>query len=314
MKGNILISIIVVVSLFSILTFYNYYNEDTSVFATARSDSGSTFIESKLGMTRYKVLGQQNDQTIILIHSFNGFLESWSHNVQALVNAGYKVVTYDLYGRGLSERPRVNYDLKLFQNQLDLIVKKVGSSNVHLIGSSFGSVIAADYTQKNPDVVNSLIMVGPAGWPEKESQSKLLNIPIVSDLAFYYFGEHILKPKVEAYFIDPSKHYSMVDTWSRFASYPGFTRSALSTLKNSPVLDYTSGWEKLGKIEKPILFIWGKQDVSFPFSNTQKLSKLIPKAKVIGIEGAAHWVNIEQADEVNKAMIEFLSISGHGVQ
>ncbi|MBU2972309.1 alpha/beta hydrolase [Pseudoalteromonas sp. C2R02] len=311
MKRNILLSILILVSVFCTITLYNYHNENTSVIEIARSDSRSSFIESKLGITRYKVFGNQNNQTVILIHSFNGFLESWDHNVPALVRAGYKVVTYDLFGRGLSDRPKVDYDLALFRNQLDLIVKKSGSGNLHLIGSSFGSVIAADFANKNPELVNSLIMLGPAGWPDKKNQNKLLNIPIVSDLAFHYFGTQILKPKVKAYFIDPSEHHNMVNTWSRFASYPGFTRSALSTLQNSPVLDYTSGYKALSKLDIPTLFIWGKQDVSFPFSNTKKLSKLMPKAQVIGIYNAAHWVNIEQANKVNKAIIEFLSVNKH---
>lgn len=84
-------------------------------------------------------------------------------------------------------------------------------------------------------------------------------------------------------------------------------RSALSTLRYSPVLDYTDGWDKLGDLNKPTMFIWGKQDVSFPYSNTKKLSKLIPHAKVVSIEDAAYWVNIEQAEDVNNAITLFLS-------
>lgn len=101
----------------------------------------------------------------------------------------------------------------------------------------------------------------------------------------------------------------MVEQWASFARLPGFTRSALSTLRHSPVLDYTAGWEQLGALKKPTLFIWGKQDVSFPFTNTRKIPRLIPHAKIIGIEDAAHWVNIEQPIQVNKAIISFLAIN-----
>jgi len=90
-------------------------------------------------------------------------------------------------------------------------------------------------------------------------------------------------------------------------------RSALSTLRYSPVLDYIDGWKRLGELNKPTMFIWGKQDVSFSYSNTKKLSKLIPHAKVVSIEGAAHWVNIEQAEEVNNAIALFFSANDGGV-
>jgi len=308
MKTKIFLFFASIVLVFSLITLYQYYNEDLSELEAARASSNSTFLESETGVTRYQVFGERNQPTIILIHSFNGFIESWNRNINALVDAGYRVVAYDLYGRGLSDRPRIKYDLSLFRKQLNLIIRKVGANKVHLMGSSFGCVIASDYAINYPDKVDSLIMVGPAGWPKKGEPSPLLNVPIVSDLAFHYFGENIIKPKVDAYLLDQSKHTKVIEQWLRFANYPGFTRSALSTMQNAPVMDYITGWEKLNSLSKPTLFIWGKQDVSFPFTNTKKLSKLIPHAKIIGINDAANWVNVEQAEMVNKAAIKFLSL------
>ncbi len=164
-----------------------------------------------------------------------------------------------------------------------------------------------------PDQIESLVMVGPAGWPGENGRNPLLDIPIVGDLAFHYFGKLILKPKVEAYFLDPSIYPEVVKEWDTFSSYPGSMRSALSTLRHSPVLDFSAGWKQLGEFNKPMAFIWGKQDISFPFSNTKKLSKLIPHAKIIGIDNAAHWVNIEQAEQVNDAIVRFLSVERDGV-
>ena len=313
MKTKFLKYFIFIIFLFGFLTLYQYRYEDTVALDAARKASSATLIRSKAGITRYQVFGEKNSPTIILIHSFNGFMESWNPNISSLVSAGYQVVTYDLFGRGLSDHPRVDYDLKLFRNQLDSVLKEVGAKSVHLVGSSFGCVIASDYANHHPERIASLVMVGPAGWPDENGRNKLLDIPLVADLAFHYFGKKILKPKVEAYLFNPSKHYNVIEEWERFASYPGFTRSALSTLRYSPVQDYTVGWEKLGALKKPTLFIWGKQDVSFPFANTKKLSKLIPDAKIIGIEDAAHWVNIEQAKKVNDAIISFFSVNGNGV-
>ena len=292
--------------LFSLVTLYQYFNDDNSALESARVASGSALIESDVGVTRYKVFGERNIPTIILIHSFNGFMESWNPNINALVNAGYRVVAYDLFGRGLSDRPPLNYDLSLFRNQLDAVLKTVGAKNVHLVGSSFGCVIASDYANHYSQSVESLTMVGPAGWPQEGGSIPLLGIPVVSEFVFHYFGKQILRPVVDAYLFNPSEHSEVVQEWDRFASYPGYTRSALSTLKHSPVLNYIEGWKQLESLNKPTLFIWGKQDVSFPFSNTKLLRELIPHAKIVGIDDAAHWVNIEQAALVNSEIIEFL--------
>jgi len=72
-----------------------------------------------------------------------------------------------------------------------------------------------------------------------------------------------------------------------------------------------AGWPKLGALKKPTLFIWGKQDISFAFSNSKMLSELIPHAEVFGINNTAHWVNIEQAELVNSKLVEFLSENGN---
>ncbi len=306
MKKKLKGLLITAVLLFISVTTYRYYNNNTSALETARLSSGSSLIKSEVGTTRYQVFGEKNTPTIILIHSFNGFMETWEPNINELVNAGYKVVAYDLFGRGLSDRPYINYDLSLFRNQLDLVLNQVGAKNVHLIGSSFGCVIASDYAIHHSERIDSLVMLGPAGWPKEGGRSPLLDLPIVSDFIFHYFGKNILKPKVEAYLFNLKKHNKWVEKWSQFAGYSGFTRSSLSTLRHSPVFDYINGWKTLGRLNKPTLFIWGKRDVSFPFSNTKKLSKLIPHAKVIGVDDAAHWVNIEQSQQVNDAILNFL--------
>jgi pimeloyl-ACP methyl ester carboxylesterase len=151
-------------------------------------------------------------------------------------------------------------------------------------------------------------MIGPAGWPSP-GDSRLIKAPLLGDVAFHYLGQKILRPKVVAYFHGAPADWALA-AWDKYAAYPGFTRSALSTLRNAPVTDYTEGWRQLGTLRTPTLFVWGKQDVSFPYNNRDKVAALIPHARVEGIEGAAHWVNIEKATEVNTLVRTFLGSPG----
>lgn len=293
--------------LFVVITTFHYFNEDLDKFKTAQIDSDSPFLTTDLGKTRYQIFGNKDDPIIVLIHSFNGFIESWNPNIQPLVNAGYQVVVYDLWGRGLSDRPRIDLSIQVFRQQLENIINHFEVEKVHLVGSSFGSIIAADFVQHHRQRIDKLILVGPAGWPSDESSSAMLKIPLLGDVVFHYFGQSILKSKVEEYFIQPIKYSSVIDQWVKFSDYPGFTRSALSTLRHSPVLNYTDGWKALGKLEIPILFIWGEKDVSFPYINAKKAKRYIPQAKVVSIEQAAHWVNVEKPEFTNTSIIKFLS-------
>ncbi|MDC1162203.1 alpha/beta hydrolase [Tenacibaculum sp.] len=287
---------------------YSYFNEDNTELQNAQINSSDSFLELNFGKTRYKVYGEKNQNTIILIHGFNGFMECWNPNINSLVTAGYKVVLYDLWGRGLSDRPRVDYKIEVFRNQLNDLINFITPNKVSLMGSSFGCVIASDYTLNYPDKIKKLVFVGPAGWPSpKNKPSSLINVPVLSHSVFHLFGLKILKPKVENYLYDKKNHYWAIEYWEKYANLSGYNRSALSALKHAPVIDYLYGWKKIGKEKTPILFVWGKNDVSFPFINTKKVEKLIPNAKIIGIENSAHWVNIEKPNIVNNEIITFLN-------
>lgn len=303
MKKRIFFLLIVIIS----ILIYNYYNEDTTELEIAQENSNDEYLELELGKMRYKVYGNENQNTVVLIHGFNGFMECWNPNIKSLVDAGYKVVLYDLWGRGLSDRPRIDLKIEIFRKQLNDLIEFVNPNQVSLIGSSFGCVIASDYTLNYPEKVKKLIFVGPAGWPSEENKpSSLINAPILSNIIFHFFGQKILKPKVENYLYDKKNNHWAIGYWEKYANYPGYSRSALSTLQNSPVIDYLNGWKEIGKQEKSILFIWGENDISFPFFNTKKAKKLIPNSKIIGIENSAHWVNIEKSELVSNRILSYL--------
>ncbi|WP_372758809.1 alpha/beta fold hydrolase [Litorivivens sp.] len=273
-----------------------------------REQVGAKTIQSKHGKTRYQTWGNPNNPTVILIHSFNGYLETWQPNVDALAAAGFHVVAYDLFGRGLSDRPLRPYTPPLFHEQLDSLRAELELTNpVHLVGSSFGCVLASDYAVKNPSAVSSLVLTGPAGWPDgQEKLQQLVKTPFAGEYVFYYAGKSILSSKISNYLLNREENDWAMAYWKVYGQFPGVTRAALSTLRHSPVLDNTRGWSALGKTSLPVMMIWGRQDSSFPYYNAKIAARQIPQAEIVGIDGAEHWVNIDQAEETNTAMIRFL--------
>jgi pimeloyl-ACP methyl ester carboxylesterase len=146
-------------------TTVSYLHEDLDSFEAARQDPADRYFETSLGSTRHRVFGNPDQPTVVLIHGFNGFLESWEPNIAALVEAGYRVVAYDFWGRGLSSRPRVDLSLRVFHDQLAALLQHLGTKKAVLMGSSFGCVIAADHALEHPENVDKLVLIGPAGWP-----------------------------------------------------------------------------------------------------------------------------------------------------
>lgn len=299
--------LLLLVVAFAAFTTYRYYSEDLSQFEQDRASAPGKFLQTDTGTMRYQVFGQANEPVIILVHSFNGFIETWNPNVASLVDQGYRVVAYDLWGRGFSDRPRIDLTLDVFSTQLSDLIDHLGVVQVTLVGSSFGSVIASDFALRFPDRVKAVVMLGPAGWPSDGfDKTAILDVPILGDTIFHYRGVALTRSAVDAYFYNASGQQWVVDLWDQFANYPGFTRSALATLRHAPVRDYSAGWRALGQSDVPVLVVWGKQDVSFPYRNAELMQAYVPQATVIGLEYAAHWVNIEQSAKVNQLVIEFL--------
>lgn len=292
-----------------VLPLFGPQLESPQSLAEYRQQLSVSTVESNSGSTRFESQGDRRNPSIILIHSFNGFLETWQPNIDTLVKAGYHVVTYDLFGRGLSDRPLRPLTLKVFHEQINALRKHLDIQGpVHLAGASFGAVIAADYALTYPEQVKSLVFSGPAGWPNPDDNTaKLIGIPHLADLLFFYAGKPLLQSKISTYLLDDREADWTQAYWKVYYQYGGVARTALSTLRHSPVQDYRYGWKKLGKTEIPVLFIWGRQDSSFPLTHAKDAERLIPQAKIVALDSAEHWVNIDQADESNTAMIEFLN-------
>jgi pimeloyl-ACP methyl ester carboxylesterase len=86
---------------------------------------------------------------------------------QGLADSGFRVVRFDYYGRGWSDRPDLKYDLDTFVRQLDELLDSLRIDQpVHLGGLSFGAAIVTEFTAKHPGGCVRLSMWIPFSIPE----------------------------------------------------------------------------------------------------------------------------------------------------
>src|SRR6202008_1693862 len=84
-----------------------------------RSTAPGKFVDLKHGKVHYAVAGPETSEVIIFIHGggITG-MEVWRRNLPYFVQKGYRVVAYDLYGRGFTDRPRIEHSPEVFSVQL----------------------------------------------------------------------------------------------------------------------------------------------------------------------------------------------------
>ena len=120
------------------------------------------FIELTEGRTYYELSGPIDGGLIVLVHGFSIPSYIWQPTKQALVEAGYQVLTFDLYGRGYSDKPESDYGMELYVQQLaDLLNSLKIKSQVNLVGMSMGGAVVTHFTNKYPEKVNKISLLAP---------------------------------------------------------------------------------------------------------------------------------------------------------
>jgi pimeloyl-ACP methyl ester carboxylesterase len=310
-KSTILKVFILIVVLAAGSYFYSVGKKKVLSNDDRKSVSGK-FIKLSQGVVHYEVTGPKTGQTVVMIHGLATPYYIWDNNIDELINAGFRVVRYDHYGRGFSERPDVVYDINLYDQLLFELLKKLEvKMPVHLVGLSMGGAVAVTFTDRHPEMVSKVGLIAPAGFPIKIPFTvKLAKAPLLGDYIMAVLGDAVLLSEIKGAFAEPEKLSEFEEKFKVQMQYRGFKRALLSTLRNMDMHSLSETYKRVGKQKKPVLLIWGRKDHVLPFTNSEKVKEAIPHLKFHAIQGAGHNLNYENPEIVNPLLVRFLRQSG----
>ncbi len=153
-----------------------------------------TFVKLPDGMTWYELAGPADGQPVVFLNGYSVPHYLWDHTFQPLADAGFRVLRFDHFGRGWSDRPNVTYGPDLFDRQIVHLLHALNiQTPVSLVGSSMGGLVAAIFADRHPELVNKLVLIDPAGMmPEPTYPQSLLMVPIVGELILHLTGDRTL--------------------------------------------------------------------------------------------------------------------------
>lgn len=266
------------------------------------------FVALPDGVTHYELGGPKNGAAVVLIHGLSVPYFIWDPTYQALTDAGFRVLRYDLFGRGYSDRPHLKYNHDLFDKQLfDLLNALDLDQTVNVIGLSMGGVIAATFTARHPELVDKLALIDPAGFPiEFPWTVRLVRVAVIGELLFSLIGGETLVKGIANDFFDP-KHVEMFSTQYREAmQYKGFLRAILSTFRTGVAEDDLGAYQQIAQSGHATVLFWGREDRTIAFKHSEDLIALIPQIEFHPIDDAGHIPHYERPEIVNPLLIEFL--------
>jgi pimeloyl-ACP methyl ester carboxylesterase len=132
----------------------------------ARSAAPGKFVRLSDGVTHYELSGPESGRAIVLVHGFSVPYYIWDSTAAALSAAGRRVLRYDQFGRGLSDRPSIEYTADVYDRQLGELLDSLHIADpVDLAGVSMGGWVTGTFTGRHPKRVHSLILVDPVAGP-----------------------------------------------------------------------------------------------------------------------------------------------------
>ena len=242
---------------------------------------------------------------LLMLHGLGGSCEDWRFQVPGFA-AGYRVVTPCLRGFGHSERPRDRYSIVQHARDAFALLDALGIERCHVLGHSMGGAIAFEMALELPARVASLVILNSQPSFEVDSTAKRLLLLWRLVLPRVLGMPRMARLMAERHFPRPEQAQVREDVIERHGS-----NDARSYVANLRAL---AGWtvvNRLGEIRAPVLLVTADQDFTAVEEKRRYVAQL-SDARLAVIPHSRHITHLDQPDEFNRVVLEFLAEKGGG--
>jgi pimeloyl-ACP methyl ester carboxylesterase len=254
-------------------------------------------------------------QAVLLIHGYPLSGSSWERQLPSLLEAGYRVITYDRRGFGRSSQPTSGYDYDTFAADLNRLIEVLDLKELVLVGFSMGTGEVGRYlgtygtsrvaraaflaslepyllkTDDNPAGVDGTVFAGTMAAAVKDRYAYFQDF-----YASFYNADEYLGTRVSQGVLDSS--FDVAAAASAYASV-----AAIITWTT----DFRADVAKIAASGIPVLIAHGTHDRILPIDSTARpFHGLLPDSQYVEIEGGPHGMLWTHSDEINDALMRFL--------
>ena len=252
--------------------------------------------------------GGQGD-VLILLHGFGANKDNWTR-IGKFLTPHFRVIAPDLPGFGESTRnPEADYTYAAQSERLHTFARALKVNSFHLAGSSMGGAISGSYAARYPKDVKSLWLIAPGGVASAvpseirsmldEGKANPLIAESVEDyeqlLDFVFVKRPFIPPPFKRYLVQEAiDHYPLNQKIFK----------QIHNAADTPPLEVT-----LSGLLVPTLILWGDSDRVLHVSGAGILKSVMPKAKLVIMEGVGHLPMIETPRETAEFYLNFHGIT-----
>lgn len=241
-------------------------------------------------------------ETQVWVHGFMGRQEVFRRQVPAFCRR-FRVVTYDQRGFGASSAPkRGSYGIDDYIADLRGLVDHLGLKKFHLVGHSFGGMVAQGFAVKHPKRLQSLVLIATkaTSTPEDPERREAINALIKTG------GMRAFAEAFAAAYADPSE--PDISKWNLQLCAENHPHVVMANAEGRKPFDFLP---KLSKVTSPTLVLGTKADKAIPWKELEQMAKAIPDATLRWYEGS-HGAPLKKPDAITQPMLQFYDAIGAG--
>lgn len=225
-------------------------------------------------------------------------------NIDAFVDAGFRVILPDLIGYGQSSKPvGIDYTLQLFTDTMHEALLAHGVTHADLVGNSLGGGIALLLAMDKPGFVGKLVLMAPGCVAE---QASYFTMPGIAKMVSGFGGPDFNldeQRRLVSNLVHPDFAGQIPDALirERFEVARTQPKDVLARMR-TPNLG-----PRLGEVSKPIFVLWGLNDEFCPESHARLFLDQCSDVRTMTFARTGHWVQVERAAEFNAYTTRFLT-------
>ncbi len=231
---------------------------------------------------------------LLLIHGLLSDLTSWKYQIEPF-SAHYRVIIVDLKGFGKSTKPQYEYRVHSHADDLQALLEHLNISKTHVCGLSMGGMVAEVLAIKYPQLVKGLVLADSAAMISNDAVTERLTL--ISEHDMNWFGNYGVKKILRLADKEAKAH---VREMIRRVDRTDYRLAIISTAGFNIA-------DELKKIKSPILIIQGEKDQTVPMWHAEQLKSWMPSAEFVVMKGASHMTPVDNPEEFNQLVLEFLA-------
>ena len=263
------------------------------------------FAETPGGVTHYRWFGPEGGPTVVCVHGLSTPCYGYEGLAQELADAGYRVLTYDLYGRGYSDAVYDDHTVELYLTQLDELIEHQQIKGPFILtGYSMGGMLTAAYTARSPEMVSHWIMLGAGGVVRADLG--ISGIVARGPYLLRWMNLVLGARDLRKYINSETGNEAVKDRQIATTRQRGFWPAVASCMQHVIAYDFEAAHKTIAENGTPVLAFWAAQDQVIPLKAKDVLAVWNPSAKQVVLEDANHGLTYAKPKEIASAILDFI--------